>query len=44
MLGDYSHVTLCCVNVVKQGLYCHPFHRYAALENKGKVQSCEFLF
>lgn len=30
----HSHVALRCVNVIKQGLYCHPFHRYTALESK----------
>lgn len=31
---EYSHVTLRCVNVIKQGFYCHPFNGYTALENK----------
>lgn len=32
----YSHVTLCCVNVIKQRLYRHPFNRYSTLQKKRK--------
>lgn len=37
MTSLYSHVALCCVNVIKQGLYRHPFNRYPALENRPEI-------
>lgn len=36
--SQYSHIALCCVNVVKQGLYCHPFYRYATLGSVEKAR------
>lgn len=37
MTSLYSHVALCCVNVIKQGLYRHPFNRYPSLENRPEI-------
>ena len=36
LLGD-SHVTLVCVDSVKQGLRCHPLDRQAALAGRRHI-------